>query len=105
MNNSVLLVLGLYLVTAVMVVTLLRAVGRGERVLTPIALFIGIEVFAVWPALLPESGSVLASVGPFPAILAAVSLLAAVVTYLVFGGASADCTRWRGSGLIPDQPQ
>ncbi len=100
MNDS-LLVIAAYLLVGALMVLLMRSVGRADRVLTPIALFIGIEVLAVWPALIPTSDSVLADVGPFPAILAGVGLLLMVVTYVVLGGANADAVGWRGDLRTP----
>lgn len=100
-SGAVLVVILSYLLVGALVVLLLRFVGRPDRVLTPMVLFIGIEVLAVWPPLIPTRESVLARVGLVPAVLAAVGLLAMVVTYVLFGGSRANGTGWRGDERVP----
>ena len=103
MTMDILLVLMTYLLVLTLAGALLYFTGRRERVVTPIVLFVGIEVLAVWPALVPLEDGLLATVGAFPAVLAAVGLLAAVVIYVVFGGGRADASIWRNSKRsIPD---
>jgi hypothetical protein len=55
------------------------------------AIFIGIETIAVWPALLPSTSGLASE----PAILAAIGLLAATTVYVVVGGNSVDMPDWR----------
>ena len=103
--NGVFLAVTSYLLIGALTVLLMRAVARTSKVLTPIALFMTIEVLAVWPALIPTSDSTLAEVGSFPAILAAISMLLMVVTYVVLGGATADATGWRDERRHPTYDQ
>jgi len=92
---SVTLVLTTYALVGGAIVLLLCGLGRQARVLTPVLFFVSVEVMAVWPALVPVDGSPLANLGAFPALLAAISLLAMVTTYVLFGGASVDASTWR----------
>ena len=103
--NAVFLAVASYLVIGALTVLLMRAVARTSKVLTPIALFMAIEVLAVWPALIPTADSTLADVGPFPAMLAAVGMLLMVVTYVILGGPTADATGWRDERRLPTHDQ
>jgi len=94
-----------FVLVVVVILTLLHLTGRRERVMTPILLFVGIEVAAVWLPLLPTESSVMAEAGPFPALLAAVSLLLAVVAYVLLGGQGAPATNWRAAVSSPNSSE
>ena len=102
---SVTLVLTTYALVGGAIVLLLCGLGRQARVLTPVLFFVSVEVMAVWPALVPVDGSPLANLGAFPALLAAISLLAMVTTYVLFGGASVDASSWRRSAKVPSREE
>ena len=96
-------VLVIYVLVGTVLVGFLHLVGQRGRVLTPIAFFVGIEIIAVWPALLPVEDGPLESVGMLPALLAAVGLFGTVVVYVVLGGSQANALQWRGSSLRPNE--
>ncbi len=58
-------VLAFYLVVLVLVFVLLHFVGRRDRIATPVALFVAIELVAVWPTLVPITGGIITPVGGF----------------------------------------
>jgi len=93
------------LFSLVLIAVLLRARGRPDRVMTPVALFVGVEVLAVWPALFPTEGSIMDVVGAFPLLLAVIGLVGMVTFYIMFGGAEADATVWRGVQQRPTADQ
>lgn len=95
------LVLATYAIVCGLVIAILHFVGRRERVVTPVALFVTIEIVAVWPALWPVNNDYLAGAGPFSAVLVATALLGLVIIYVAFGGAAADATVWRGAAHVP----
>lgn len=92
---SVAISVATYLIAATLSVSLLHLVGRRDRLLTPIFVFVSIEILAVWPPLVPSQGGILADIGPFPSVIAAVGLVAAVMTYVLLGGSQADATLGR----------
>ena len=84
-------------------IVLLVVTGRRDRVLSPVIFFVGTEVAAVWPPLIPGSRSAVIGNDGGPLVLAATAMLTFVVAYVLMGGARANQARWRG--FRPDERQ
>ena len=84
-------------------IVLLVVTGRRDRVLSPVIFFVGTEVAAVWPPLMPGSRSAVIGNDGGPLVLAATAMLTFVVAYVLMGGARANQARWRG--FRPDERQ
>lgn len=77
--------------------------GRRERLITPLVLFVTIEILAVWPALVPGviAGGVIRSYVPL--LTAAIGVAAFVVAYTLSGGGQVSVKRWRDRGAQPTE--
>ena len=99
--------LALSLITLAIVLAIIMVVfarrGGHDRVLTPIGMFLVIDVAATIPAMLPTSRSVLFSRDGNVAILVMVGLLMAVGAYALVGGPRADNLRWRNDDAVDRQ--
>lgn len=80
---------------------LIHVQGRRERVLTPLALFVAIEVLATWPALAAAASGDSSASDWTLALLAGCATFTAVVAYMLFGGMSASAVRWRDEANAP----
>jgi hypothetical protein len=95
------LIVLIFVAAGVMAVLLVHVLGSRDRSLTPIGVFLGMEIVATWPALMSESLARPSSDGIPLAVLTAAATLAAVTAYLVFAGAHGSVARWRDPRNVP----
>lgn len=80
-----------YTLTLAMSLTVLRLTGTRSGAIGPVGIFIGIELAAVWPALLPSRSGLSGE----PAVVAGIGLLAYTLVYVLAGGNRPDLEQWR----------